>query len=94
MPQLINVLKGEMSLVGPRPLPVRDYAGFHKDWHRRRFCVRPGISGPWQVAGRSSLPFEKWIELDLRYIDEWSLKLDLQLLMKTVPAVIRGIGAT
>jgi exopolysaccharide biosynthesis polyprenyl glycosylphosphotransferase len=94
LPQLINVLIGEMSLVGPRPLPVRDFEGFSEDWHRRRFSVRPGISGLWQVAGRSNLPFEQWMELDLQYIDEWSLYLDLKVLLKTIPAVIRGTGAT
>ena len=94
LPQLINVLMGEMSLVGPRPLPVRDYKGFSKDWHRRRFSVQPGISGLWQVAGRSNLPFEQWMELDLQYINEWSLYLDFKVLLKTIPAVMRGTGAT
>ena len=94
LPQLINVLMGEMSLVGPRPLPVRDYEGFSEDWHRRRFSVRPGISGLWQIAGRSNLPFEQWMELDLQYIDEWSLLLDFKVLLKTIPAVLRGTGAT
>ena len=94
LPQLINVLRGEMSLVGPRPLPVRDYEGFSEDWHRRRFSVRPGISGLWQVAGRSNLPFDEWMELDLKYINEWSLLLDFKVLLKTLPAVLRGTGAT
>jgi exopolysaccharide biosynthesis polyprenyl glycosylphosphotransferase len=94
LPQLINVLMGEMSLVGPRPLPVRDYEGFSEDWHRRRFSVQPGISGLWQVAGRSDLPFEQWMELDLQYINEWSLLLDFKVLLKTIPAVLRGTGAT
>jgi len=94
LPQLINVLRGEMSLVGPRPLPVRDYEGFSVDWHRRRFSVRPGISGLWQVAGRSNLPFEEWMALDLQYINEWSLSLDFKVLLKTLPAVLRGTGAT
>ena len=94
LPQLINVLRGEMSLVGPRPLPVRDYEGFSVDWHRRRFSVRPGISGLWQVAGRSNLPFDEWMALDLKYINEWSLALDVKVLLKTVPAVLRGTGAT
>lgn len=93
LPQFINVIKGEMSLVGPRPLPVRDYEGFSEDWHRRRFSVRPGISGLWQINGRSSISFQKWMELDLQYINEWSLMLDLKVLLKTVPAVIRGTGA-
>jgi exopolysaccharide biosynthesis polyprenyl glycosylphosphotransferase len=93
LPQLINVLKGDMSLVGPRPLPVRDYTGFKKDWHRRRFSIRPGITGLWQINGRSSIPFEKMIELDMYYIDRWSLWLDLKILTQTIPAVLKGSGA-
>jgi exopolysaccharide biosynthesis polyprenyl glycosylphosphotransferase len=93
LPQLINVLKGDMSLVGPRPLPVRDYAGFNEDWQRRRFSVRPGITCLWQVNGRSGISFDQWMLLDLQYMDEWSLWLDLKILAKTVPAVLRGAGA-
>jgi exopolysaccharide biosynthesis polyprenyl glycosylphosphotransferase len=93
LPQLINVLKGDMSLVGPRPLPLRDYEGFREDWHRRRFTVRPGITCLWQIAGRSSIPFEKWMQLDLQYIDNWSLWLDMKILAGTIPVVLRGSGA-
>jgi lipopolysaccharide/colanic/teichoic acid biosynthesis glycosyltransferase len=94
LPQLFNVLVGDMSLVGPRPLPLRDYEGFNKDWQRRRFSVRPGITCLWQVEGRSSIPFERWMELDLQYIDKWSLWLDVRILLRTIPAVLKGLGAT
>lgn len=93
LPQLFNVLRGDMSLVGPRPLPLRDYAGFDQDWHRRRFSVRPGITCLWQVRGRSSISFEKWMELDMEYIKNWSLWLDLKILLQTVRAVLAQKGA-
>ena len=93
LPQLINVFIGDMSLVGPRPLPLCDYQGFNQNWHRRRFSVRPGITCLWQVNGRSDIPFEKWMELDMEYINNWSLWLDMKILTKTIPAVILRSGA-
>lgn len=94
LPQLFNVLISDMSLVGPRPLPVRDYEGFDHHHHCRRLSVRPGMTGLWQVTGRSSIAFDKWMELDLLYIDQWSLWLDLKILLKTIPAVVKGTGAS
>ncbi len=92
-PQLFNVLTGDMSLVGPRAMSLRDYRLFNEDWQRRRFSVKPGITCLWQINGRSSIPFEKWMEMDMQYIDKWSLWLDLKILARTVPAVLRGTGA-
>jgi exopolysaccharide biosynthesis polyprenyl glycosylphosphotransferase len=93
LPQLINVLAGDMSLVGPRPLPIRDYQGFNEDWQRRRFSVKPGITCLWQIMGRSSLSFEEWMQLDMQYIDQWSFWLDIKILLLTIPAVLREKGA-
>ena len=93
LPQLFNVVRGDMSLVGPRPLPVRDVHKFSESWLMRRFSVPPGLTGLWQISGRSDLAFDRWVLLDLQYIDGWSLGLDLQILAKTVPAVLWGRGA-
>jgi exopolysaccharide biosynthesis polyprenyl glycosylphosphotransferase len=93
MPQLINVLRGEMSLVGPRPLPVRDVHRFTEAALMRRFSVRPGCTCLWQISGRNNLTFDDWIRLDLEYIDRWSIGLDVLVLCRTIPAVLRGTGA-
>ncbi|MFI7138574.1 sugar transferase [Streptomyces massasporeus] len=91
LPQLVNVLRGQMSLVGPRPLPVADSAFTGEA--RRRLLVRPGITGLWQVSGRSDLAWEDALRLDLEYVDTWSIRLDLAILCRTLPAVLRGDGA-
>ena len=95
LPQLINVLRGEMSLVGPRPLPVYEIQRIEKHAQRRRLSVKPGLTCLWQVTGRSGIKnFEEWVALDLKYIDNWSFWLDLKILAQTLPAVIRGSGAS
>ena len=92
LPQLINVLMGDMSLVGPRP-PVPGEVTQYDLTTRRRLSMRPGITCIWQVSGRNAIPFEKWMELDRQYIDQWSLWLDFKIIAKTIPAVLRGSGA-
>jgi lipopolysaccharide/colanic/teichoic acid biosynthesis glycosyltransferase len=92
LPQLFNVLRGEMSLVGPRPLPERDYERL-EDWHRKRYLVLPGMTGLWQVSGRSELDFDELVRLDFLYLERWSVFLDLSILLKTIPAVVRARGA-
>ncbi len=93
-PQLLNVLRGEMSLVGPRPLPVDEVARFDDMAHRRRLSVKPGLTCIWQVSGRNKVSdFREWVRLDLEYIDNWSLWLDIKILIKTVPVVLFGWGA-
>jgi exopolysaccharide biosynthesis polyprenyl glycosylphosphotransferase len=94
LPQLFNVLRGEMSLVGPRPLPVDEVKRFNDLAHRRRLSVKPGLTCLWQVSGRNQISdFKEWVRLDLEYIDNWSLWLDLRILLRTIPAVLRGTGA-
>lgn len=92
LPQLVNVVRGEMSLVGPRPLPLRDFERL-EDWHKKRYLVLPGITGLWQVSGRSELDFDDLVRLDFLYLERWSVALDLVILLKTLPAVLMRRGA-
>ena len=92
IPQIINVLRGEMSLVGPRPLPLRDHR-LLEDWHRRRYAVLPGMTGLWQISGRSGLSFDDLVRLDFTYLEQWSIWLDITILAKTIPAVLARRGA-
>ncbi len=93
LPQLINVLRGDMTLVGPRPALPKEVAQY-KAWQRRRLSVRPGLTCYWQVGGRNNIGFEEWMRLDLRYVDNWSLAVDLRLIARTVPVVLAGRGAS
>ncbi|MEW6594358.1 MAG: sugar transferase [Thermodesulfobacteriota bacterium] len=91
LPQLINILRGEMSLVGPRP-PIPEEVARYRAWQRRRLSMKPGLTCIWQISGRNNIDFERWMRLDLEYIDNWSLLLDLKILLLTVPAVLKGSG--
>jgi exopolysaccharide biosynthesis polyprenyl glycosylphosphotransferase len=92
LPQLVNVIRGEMSLVGPRPLPLRDFERLD-DWHKKRYLVLPGVTGLWQVSGRAELDFDDLVRLDFLYLEQWSVFLDLSILLKTIPAVLSRRGA-
>jgi exopolysaccharide biosynthesis polyprenyl glycosylphosphotransferase len=93
LPQLWNVLKGDMSLVGPRP-PIPEEVSLYERWQRRRLSMKPGLTCLWQVSGRNNLDFNRWMELDLQYIDNWSPSLDLKILLRTIPVVLSGRGAS
>jgi lipopolysaccharide/colanic/teichoic acid biosynthesis glycosyltransferase len=92
IPNMVNVLRGEMSLVGPRPLPMRDY-NLLEEWHLKRYLVLPGMTGLWQISGRSNLSFDDLVRLDFYYLDNWSIWLDISILARTIPAVISQRGA-
>jgi lipopolysaccharide/colanic/teichoic acid biosynthesis glycosyltransferase len=92
LPQVINVLRGEMSLVGPRPLPLRDYRML-EDWHRRRYRVLPGVTGLWQISGRANMSFDDLVRLDFYYLENWSIWLDIGILLKTIPVLLTRRGA-
>ena len=92
-PQLFNVLKGDMSLVGPRPLVLAEHASLDQEWQARRADLRPGLTGPWQISGRSHIPFQDMIKFDYQYVAGWSLARDIEILLATLPAVISGRGA-
>jgi lipopolysaccharide/colanic/teichoic acid biosynthesis glycosyltransferase len=91
LPQLWNVLLGEMSLVGPRPHPFDDVAGY-QPWQFRRLSVKPGLTGLWQIEGRAETDFDRWVEKDLQYIDGWSLWTDLEIIVRTIPAILKRTG--
>jgi lipopolysaccharide/colanic/teichoic acid biosynthesis glycosyltransferase len=91
LPQFINVFKGEMSLVGPRP-PLSYELDHYQEWHKKRLAVKPGLTGLWQVSGRSTVPFDEMVALDLHYIENWSLLLDVKIILRTVPVMLSGFG--
>jgi lipopolysaccharide/colanic/teichoic acid biosynthesis glycosyltransferase len=92
IPQIVNVLKAEMSLVGPRPLPLRDHR-LLEDWHRSRYAVLPGMTGLWQISGRSGLTFDDLVRLDFTYLENWSIWLDITIIARTIPAILARRGA-
>ena len=92
LPQLWNVLVGDMSIVGPRP-QIPEEVATYDEWHRKRLVVSPGLTGLWQVSGRSELSFDEMVIYDIYYIENWSLGLDFRILLRTIPAVLRGHGA-
>jgi lipopolysaccharide/colanic/teichoic acid biosynthesis glycosyltransferase len=94
LPQLFNVFVGDMSLVGPRPLAVDETKRFPERWQRRRMSMKPGLTCLWQIKGRNEIDFDEWMRLDLEYIDNWSLLLDIKILLLTIPAVLYGKGAS
>jgi len=91
LPQFINILKGEMTIVGPRP-PLQYELEYYEEWHKLRLEVKPGLTGLWQVSGRSSVPFNEMVKLDLYYIEHWTLLLDLKIMMRTIPVMLFGSG--
>ncbi|HYG61833.1 MAG TPA: sugar transferase, partial [Thermoanaerobaculia bacterium] len=93
LPQLWNVLRGDMSLVGPRP-PIPEEVARYQRWQRRRLAMKPGLTCLWQISGRNNVDFDRWMQLDLEYIDSWSPMLDFKILLKTIPAVLSGRGAS
>jgi exopolysaccharide biosynthesis polyprenyl glycosylphosphotransferase len=93
IPQFWNVFRGDMSLVGPRPPIPEEVANYHR-WHRRRLSMKPGLTCLWQINGRNNVDFDRWMQLDLQYIDNWSPLLDLKILLRTIPAVLSGRGAS
>jgi lipopolysaccharide/colanic/teichoic acid biosynthesis glycosyltransferase len=92
LPQLFNVLRGDMSIVGPRP-PIPYEVESYQLWHRKRLDMKPGITGLWQVSGRNRLPFDEMVRMDLYYIENWSLLLDLKIILQTLPVMLRGADA-
>jgi lipopolysaccharide/colanic/teichoic acid biosynthesis glycosyltransferase len=92
LPQLINVLRGELSLVGPRP-PIPEETKQYDEWHKKRLNIKQGMTGLWQVSGRSDLSFEEMVKLDLYYIQNWSVALDIKILLKTIPTILLGKGS-